>query len=80
MSTEKPATARELVITWANNQGNWVRNIVSVSDEEVATLPRLQEKVEALNPQLIASRLELVRAEREHGRKAQEDPRRPPAR
>jgi hypothetical protein len=42
-----------------------IETLASVSDEEVATLPRLQEKVEATNPQLIASRLELVRAERE---------------
>ncbi|MDP1949424.1 MAG: AAA family ATPase [Nitrospirota bacterium] len=42
-----------------------LETLASVSDIEVETLPRLREKVEALNPQLIASRLELVRAERE---------------
>jgi len=42
-----------------------LETLASVSDAEEATLPCLREAVEALNPQLIASRLELVRAERE---------------
>ena len=39
--------------------------LATVSDEEAATLPALREEVEALNPQLISSRLELVRGDRE---------------
>lgn len=42
-----------------------LETLASVSDEEMATLPSLAEEVEALNPQLIASRLEVVRADRE---------------
>jgi len=42
-----------------------LETLASVSDEEMAGLPRLREEVDALNPQLIAFRLELVRAERE---------------
>ena len=42
-----------------------LETLALVEDEEEGTLSGLREQVEALNPQLIASRLELVRADRE---------------
>lgn len=40
-----------------------LESLALVTDEEEATLPGLREQVEALNPQLIASRLELSHAD-----------------